>query len=236
MDSAALEEQGIQERAVVLLAPTGGGKTTLARELKKRLGRAVIVSAHESWRESYFAVLSSILQALGERVPHNARKAEAALLAHLTESKVTLIFDEQDFFGRSALNLIRQILNETRAAVVMHMLPQTWDRIVRDGGEYAAQFCRRCCVVTKAPALTDKEALPFLRESLPDAPEADLREAAKVLAREANIFGSISLLSSVAESLSRLKPEAGQSLAQLAATVAKYYQTRRQLSHNIAAA
>jgi hypothetical protein len=236
LNAAAMEEQKNQERGVVFLAPTGGGKSTLARHLKSKIGRAHIISAAGSWRTSYFAVLSSILVTLGQKVPVSARLAEASLLKHLNDNKLTLIFDEQDMFGRDALNLIRQLLNETRASVVMLMVPETWDRLVRHGGEYASQLCRRCSTVVKAPPLAQKDAMAFLKESLPDTPLEALKEAAKVLVSAANKFGGFSLLDNAAAALGDITLDPGETLAGKAAQVAQFYQQRHQTSLNIASA
>lgn len=236
LQASAMEESGIQERGVVFLAPTGWGKTVLARHLKKRIGRATIISAHGSWRTSYFAVLSSILTNLGQAVPVSARLAELALFKHLNDNKLTLIFDEQDLLGRDALNLIRALLNETRTTVVLLMIPATWDGLVRKGGDYAAQLCRRCNTVVKCPAITPKQAAVFLSKSLPGAPEHAIAAAAKTLAQEANIFGGFSLLHNCAEALADLPLGPDETLAQKAAEVAAFYRQRHQTAANISSA
>lgn len=236
LQASAMEEQGIQERGVVFLAQTGHGKTVLARHLKKRIGRATIISARGSWRSSLFAVLSSILTALGQPVPPSARLAELALFKHLNDNKLTLIFDEQDLLGRDALNLIRALLNETRTTVVLLMIPATWDGLVRNGGDYAAQLCRRCNAVVKCPAITPKQAAVFLAKSLPGTPDHAIAETAKVLAREANLFGGFSLLDNCSAALRDLPLSPGETLAEKAAQVARFYRQRHQSSDCISAA
>lgn len=243
LNAAAMEESGIQERGVAFLAGTGGGKTFLARWLKKRLGRAAIVEANGSWRTSQFAVLHSLLRALGQPVPQSTLKAESALLDYLTENKIFLILDEQDLLGRDALNLIRALLNKTRTTVIALMVPETWDRIVRgqtggrkkegSGDEYSAQLCRRFFSVSKAPSLRPSQAMEFLQEQMPTLSKADLQDTAAELARQANIFGGISLLDNCAVALAGLDLPEGKPLAELAGEVAAHYRKRNQTSLNI---
>ncbi len=236
LNAAAAEEAGVQERAVVFIAKTGGGKTTVARHLREKIGRAVIISASVSWRSGLYSVLSSFLLALGQPVPLTARAAELALMTFLTSNKITLILDEQDFFGRDALNLVRQILNGTRASVILLMIPETWDRLVRQGGEYGSQFCRRCATIVKAPDLTHREALTFLRESMRGVPDSDLKPAAMTLAISANKFGGFSLLDNCSAALAQIPLGTGETLESKADQLATHYQQRHQTTMNVSAA
>ena len=236
MNAAAAEEAGVQERAVVFIAKTGCGKTTLARHLVEKVGRAVIISASVSWRSGLYSVLSSFLLALGQPVPLTSRAAEVALMTFLTQNKITLILDEQDFFGRDALNLVRQILNGTRASVILLMIPETWDRLVRQGGEYGSQFCRRCATIVKAPDLTHREALTFLRETLRGHSDSDLKPAAMALAISANKFGGFSLLDNCSAALGQIPLGAGETLESKASQLATHYQQRHQTTLNVSPA
>lgn len=235
-NAGARESKGSQERGVAFISPTGGGKTFLARWIKEQVGRAVIVTAKGSWRTSYYAILDSVLTALGRAVPASSRLAEKDLFRHLQENKLTLIFDEQDLFGRDALNLIRALLNETRTTVLCLMIPETWDRLVRHGGEYGKQFCRRFPDMIKQPGIEPETARPYLEEFLPDQPAPVIKELAAVLAAEANKFGSLSLVDSVALALSRIPLQPGQTLPDAARELSKIYRRRNQFSLNIQAA
>ncbi len=115
----------------------------------------------------------------------------------------------------------------------MLMVPQTWDRMVKDGGEYAAQLCRRCAILKQSPILTEKDAMVFLTESLPGEPVEDLRPAAKILASEANKFGALSLLSVAAQAMANRPLLPGQTYAEHATNVAAGYRARHQLSISI---
>jgi len=228
--------EGSEERGGVVIAPTGGGKTMLANHLVSAVGRVRIIRARGSWRGSYFAVVASFLEQLGLSVPRTARLAEVALFSYLNANKLTLILDEQDLLGRDALNLIRAIMNETRATVVCLFIPETWDRIVKDGGEYAKQFCRRCKFQVKVPPVSAADAVLFLTENKLDMEPADRAETAAVLAREANVFGWLSLLENVTRAMAEIPLNAGQTRAEQAGVFCAFYRKRHGLSLSLATA
>lgn len=228
--------EGSEERAVVVVAPTGGGKTMLANHLVSVVGRARIIRAMGSWRGSYFAVVASFLKQLGQPVPRTARAAETGLFDYLNAEKLTLILDEQDLLGRDALNLVRAILNGTRTTVVLLFVPPTWDRMVREGGEYAEQFCRRCKLLVKVPPVNASDALLFLTENKVEADPDDLTETAQVLARESNIFGRLSLLENVAAALAEVDLDPGKTRTAQAELFCAFYRKRHQLSLSLATA
>lgn len=133
-------------RITVYLAPTGGGKTTLANLISRAYGRsAIMVEATESWRGSYLAACNTILAAAGQPSAHkSSRLAESALLDFFIDHPGVLVIDEAHYFGPETINLIKAIVNRAQASrVLMFAIPELWDRMNKASWQESAQVRRR---------------------------------------------------------------------------------------------
>jgi type II secretory pathway predicted ATPase ExeA len=187
-----------QNRFVVFLAPSGGGKTTLARKLLETyLGGAVLVEATETWRTSYFSAVLAVLEAMGESTDFpNVRAAETHLLDKLTVTPRILVIDEGHYLGPAALNLLKAVLNRTQTRVVLLAIPELFARMQQRGYEEAQQLRRRTFAKIVVPEVTLGDCRLFLAEKMPGycGLKADEKRAVELACDAANKFGRFDTL------------------------------------------
>ena len=179
-------------RLVVYLAPTGGGKTALARNLKIQHD-GLLVEGRESWRRSYMAALCDIAAVAGVReletlMTRGEHAIETALLERLNKQRQVLLIDEGEYFGPRTINLCKFMLNQTPTVVVIFAIPQLYDWWQRTAWEQAAQLNRRAeAIVHAGPVTADDVRVFLLGEKITLG--SDSRAAAAELATAANSFG-----------------------------------------------
>lgn len=161
-----------QNRFVVFLAPTGGGKTTLARALGEEYMSAVVrVEATEAWRKSYFASGAAIARGAGLPAQYAATQGPAKMEADLldlfsTEGRI-LVVDEGHYCGPAALNLLKFLLNRTTCRVVLLAIPELWQRMEKGAFKEVEQLRRRTAAKVVLGTITLEEAAEFLTARLP---------------------------------------------------------------------
>ncbi len=153
----ALDEPGIS-RLVLITGGTGAGKSTILDLLDRHPITKNItyrVEATEAWRESTNELLGALLTEVGafERAtddaaaksPTNALPlSPGARLRKLVERingrRVILSIDESHHIGPAGYNIVKTIINQTRAVVVMTAMPELIARINRASHAEAAQL------------------------------------------------------------------------------------------------
>lgn len=181
-----------QNRLVVYLSPSGGGKTTLARKLSDTYpGAAVIVEATETWRSSYFNALASVGEALGLEKLGHPRALEAVIIEHLSRSSRVIIIDEGHYCGPQSLNMLKAILNKTSARVVLCAIPQLWSRMEESAYEEVLQLRRRTAAKIIVPEVSRADARAFMNARIPDFASigAHEKDAIALVVTAANRFG-----------------------------------------------
>lgn len=194
LDAVKVAQAEPRDRLAVLLAPTGGGKSTVVSALQERYAaRVVAVEATESWRESYLAATLAITTALRvKEVASNKRQAEAALLAHLKEKPCILVIDEAHYFGPSTINLVKAIANQTTCTLVLLAIPALWARLKRAAWEEAEQIRSRTAATIEVREVGEKDLDSFVTDRLAGAKEqlkSDWKEALTDIGESANRFG-----------------------------------------------
>ncbi|MBI5689277.1 MAG: hypothetical protein HZC55_04210 [Verrucomicrobia bacterium] len=182
-----------QNRLVMFLAPSGGGKTTLARKLQEVYrGAFVAIEATETWRGSYFNAAADVAEALGiTEAFTNPRAVEKAVFDALTTTPRIIGIDEGHYCGPQALNFVKAILNNTPSRVVILSIPQLWARMEEKAFEEAKQLRRRTHAKIVVERVEASDARRFLAARLPgyDARAADEREVVGACVAAANAFG-----------------------------------------------
>lgn len=206
-----------RDRLVVVLAPTGGGKTTVAAHLSATHTGTVVVEASETWRSSYLAACHALLRGLGvDDRPTGTRAAESLLLHTLAEKPKLLIIDEGHYFGPATINLVKAILNQTRSTVVLLAIPALWARMKRSAWEEAEQLRSRTCAVVECRELRDADVSLYLRSALGEAWGAltaeEARDSSRAVREVANGFG---LMATVARIAKEIADELGDSKARV---------------------
>lgn len=186
-----------QNRFVAFLAPSGGGKTTVARAIEETyLQAATRVEASESWRKSYFAAGVTVARACGFTanypVTQGPAKVEADLQGYFAKEGSVLVIDEGHYCGPAALNLIKFLLNRTSCRIVLLAIPELWERMEKAAYKEVEQLRRRTAAKIVFAKLELSPVKQFLKSRLAgfsDLEAKDAGEIANVCATEANRFG-----------------------------------------------
>jgi DNA transposition AAA+ family ATPase len=181
-----------QNRLVVYLAPSGGGKSALTRKLREvYLAAAVVVEATESWRKSYFNSLAAVAEALGLEKAGHPRALETIIVDYLSNTSRILCIDEGHYCGPESLNMLKMLLNKTGTRVVLCAIPQLWRRMEEAAYEEVLQLRRRTAAKIIVNEVSRSDARAFLHARVPDFTsigDAE-KEAVALVCTAANRFG-----------------------------------------------
>lgn len=197
--TAKLKDPQDANRLVVFLAPTGGGKTTLARQLKIQHD-GVLVEARESWRKSYYGALCDIALAAGvaeSEMGGGERAMEQALLKRLRTNRRVLIIDEGEYFGPRTINLLKLILNQTETVIVLMAIPSLYEWWQKKSWEQAKQLNRRGCAIVGADLVHPTDVDLFLSGAGFTVRESERTDIRAQIAKAANEFGRYDLVDRV---------------------------------------
>lgn len=192
-----------ENRLVVNIAPTGGGKSRLCNEVAK-VQTTTIVRASRAWHSSYYFAALDVARSLGA-VGHfgSAGEARIGMLDQLRELKRVLAIDEGNYFGPKSIDMLKDILNETDSAVLLCLTRTHWLNMKRYWSSFD-QVQRRIHKVFELEKIAPSEVLPFLADA---GLNGDAKEASVVLAEAANLFGHFDTIQRV---IKRLQERAGE--------------------------
>lgn len=205
----------VRDRCVVILAPTGGGKSTIADFLHEQYGdKVVCCEASETWRSSYIAAIHGVLDALGEKnLPHSARLSERALVQRLKKTPKTLVIDEGHYFGPATINLVKLILNATKCHVVILAIEKLWKDMASDAWKEAEQIQSRTCDLTIHDCVAEEDIDTYFSHHLNGAWSGlNAEEKSRVthrVALAANQFGQLNTVARIAKELNLAGGRAG---------------------------
>lgn len=140
--AGVLRASGLQ-RAVIVTAPSGMGKSTAARLVRAKLGsRAVEAVADPSWSKPS-AMLAGLARALGHREPPTG---EAALLdcvvGQLCAGRKLLMVDEAHHLSGRTINYLIALINRTPGEFVLLSIPTLWRKLEQQSWEECRQLTR----------------------------------------------------------------------------------------------
>lgn len=211
--AAALEasDRGGENKLVVYVAPSGGGKTTVGKQLVTAEGfNAVMITGRPSWASSYFPALMAVAKALGVSDGlRTASEAEAAVLEKMSKDKGLLVVNEVELLCRQVRHLFRCILNETEWAVVLLVTPQGYRYLAEKPSSDSAQLLRRCESIITASEITPAQVQKFLEGRWPL--DQALRAGSIEIAKAANAFGAFDFIVRVVELLADAMHGTGES-------------------------
>ena len=185
---------------VVILAPTGAGKTEIGRHLQSK--GAVYVEGRQSWQSSYKAFCADVCAAAGRPIRwryYSERDAEIEMLAALRSRDGVLYIDEANTLGRSTANAIKLIANQTGYAVVLAAIPEMWDRFILGAENEVRQVVNRCQPILRHSTLTAADVTPFLQRTA--LAVDDIAAATTLTLQAANSFGALKTVASLIDSL-----------------------------------
>jgi type II secretory pathway predicted ATPase ExeA len=209
-DAVKLADREPNNRLVVYLAPTGGGKSTLAHRLGELYpGGVVLAEATEPWRRSYFAAARDLARAAGVKEDLNgATQAQDALIEHLRTTRQRVVIDEAHYLGPSTLNLLKAILNLTPSTVIVLAIPELWKRMESAAWKEAEQLKRRTAAKIEVPGLTAPDVGVFLKDRLPGCESAkDWKGIVADCLEAANRFGLLDTLERVSDLVREQAPK-----------------------------
>ncbi|MDE2098206.1 MAG: AAA family ATPase [Patescibacteria group bacterium] len=192
------------ERLIKYLAPTGGGKTYLAKYLLAQKNNLRVVESRDAWRRSYYTFLSDICRACkvtlaGENRPSAIEDLLIpALCAKEDYQSIVLCIDEGEFFGREALNGLKLLLNKTRVVPVICAIPEAHEKWNRYFPMEADQIARRTRGVFELSVISVNDCAKFF----PEKQFKDAKVSISYIAEKASMFGAYSLIRRVFRNLS----------------------------------
>jgi hypothetical protein len=140
--AGAIPQTG-QTRLVVIEGPTGSGKTSALRLAAKRYaGNVAMVEATEGWN-SLNAALGDILRAVAphaEEVPSGNAERLKTLVAALRARRLTILIDEGHHMTASTLNVLKTLINQTPAVIIIAGIDTLWRKLTNRSWEEAKQL------------------------------------------------------------------------------------------------
>ncbi len=198
----ATAERGGENKLVIYVAPSGGGKTRAALQLTREGFKARMVTARPSWSRSYFPALLAIARCLdmGDdyRVAHHVERDVLKAMEPRSERGV-LIINEFEMVCKPMQDFLRSILNETSWAILILITPEGYRKLLRRGGGGIEQLMRRCEAVIESSEVTGPQVQAFFEQHWPLTPE--LKTAALEVAQEAQRFGGFDCICCVIDYL-----------------------------------
>lgn len=195
-------------RVVVLLAPTGAGKSTVGEALAAR--GAIYMEGRQSWKRSYKAFCADVARAAGRpmKVRHyTEHDAEERMLQALRSRDVILYIDEANALGPESVNAIKMIVNTTGTVVLIAAVPGTWDKLCGGAEDEVAQLVNRCQPILRYKGLTDEDARLFLSRS--SLSSAEINNCINQVVQASNEFGAFKTIVALMDELKGIeKPTA----------------------------
>jgi energy-coupling factor transporter ATP-binding protein EcfA2 len=144
-------------RLVLITGPTGAGKSTLLDVLQQNRNTAHVcyrVEATEAWRESTNELLGALLMEIGTGrdteekngasttlgLPSGPGARLRKIVERVGERRIIICIDEAHHIGPAGYNIVKSIINQTRAVVVMTAIPDLILRINRASHAEASQL------------------------------------------------------------------------------------------------
>jgi len=136
-----------EHKLVIVSGAWGAGKSVTGEMIRREHGGHYI-HARPSWAGSYLRALLGLAQGIGLGTGYRSvGEAESAVISALAASPALLVIDEANHFSRDALNCLKTILNETRAAICLLTLPGHLARIAAPAAEETRQLLRRAVAI-----------------------------------------------------------------------------------------
>lgn len=190
-------------RVVVLLAPTGAGKSTVGEALSAR--GAIYMEGRQSWKRSYKAFCADVARAAGRPMKvkrYTEHDGEERMLQALRSRDVVLYLDEANALGPESVNAIKMIVNTTGTVVLIAAVPGTWDKLCGGAEDEVAQLINRCQPILRYKGLSPTDALPFLSRS--DLSSTEIDKCINQVVEASNEFGAFKTIVALLDELKEI--------------------------------
>lgn len=213
IDRAKAKGVSSEERLIIYVAPTRGGKTwTCDRLMSAGIG-TWRVSGSPSWRSSYMALLHGLSVELKLPTARTCHALEGIVLDYLRNQSGVMLIEEIQMLSRDGKSFLKMLLNETPITLVLCMTPGFHRLMLRDDGEDLKQLLGRAEATILADKITPTHVLALSPSPWPD------EEGPQVIANTANDLGGLSAVTRMLAYIARR----GAPTAQLALNAAKAY-------------
>lgn len=204
-------QQTDNTRLVLVTSRSGGGKTTFKEALKlnpRFRNNLYDVEATEAWRSKTNGLLGALLEAVLINRAKADEKEESSraslvksiqgtearlikLIERINGSKIILVIDEAHHLGPEGFNLVKTIINQTRAVVILLAHPDLLNRINRNSYAETSQLWQnRLYECIKLPAPVSGDVMEFLkRRGVKFASEKVVSEASASISKESDTHG-----------------------------------------------
>lgn len=142
-----LQSRTTDRRCAMLVGVQGTGKTMALRHVQ-RVNRfsPVFISANETWKDSRMRISIALAQAIHSPIAPSAAATFQNCLDALKSNPLTLLIDEAHEGGVLLMKLVKTIINDTQARVMLAVYPTAWGRLINgasDAYAEAQQLLRR---------------------------------------------------------------------------------------------
>lgn len=197
----------VRDRLCVILTPTGGGKSTIAKAVKMKFTNSVIVEATETWRKSYIASMQAIGLSLGlTNMSSCSRLAEHELFSELKLHQRIIIIDEGNYFGKESLNLVKAILNKTECIVLILAMPELWQVMKKKTMSETAQLRTRTVSFVELTSITATDVETLLTKNVGDLSKLNGSKS-KCISMVTNAANSFGLYNTVMKIIDEIKKD-----------------------------
>ena len=135
-----LQGTDTDRRCVWIIGTTGTGKTWALRKIAQdNRTDAAYLSANETWKDSRMQIARGFALALGCAEGLSAAGTFRNVLEHLKGHPITLCVDEMHEGGVLLMKLVKSIINETRAKLMLGIYPTAWSRLLNGSTDATAE-------------------------------------------------------------------------------------------------
>ena len=223
-----LFSSGGNARVLVLLGPSGIGKTTALRTVAERYGRRVAwVEACDVWRDNAGALLGAVIAALGTVPPVGATARLEACVALLQATRRCVVVDEAHHLGPHCLGAVKALVNQTPGEIVLSAIPTLWKRLETSAYEEARQVTTNRLAERIVLELTEADCARYFVRAVPGATDKTAKQAARIIVPMAARLGNFAFVRDVCRSARRLAADGAEVTPQIVADAAGEAARRR---------
>lgn len=185
-------EKGIA-RVIFVLGPTGAGKTSARKLLIEKFGqRLITIEANVAWNDSPQAMLGSLLAQFGKKDVPFVDRLNAAI-EQLSRSRRCLCIEEAHHLGPRCLNLVKTLVNQTPAEIILIAIDTLWKKLETRVYEEATQLTgnRHADTINLGKSVRESDVRKLLERRMPtfENGNGEMKQAVRLVTEKANAGG-----------------------------------------------
>lgn len=191
-----------EERLIVYVAPTRGGKTWMKQKLVEEKLVNWEISGLPSWRRSYTAILLAFADMFGVSAVKRgtAHIIETLVLKKARTMSGVVWLEEVQAICQEGQEFVKNLLNQTTLTIIISLTPRAHQDITELAGDEESQLLSRCEATLKAALVSPA----FITAVAPDLWKKRHQPAQlQAIADAANERGAMSLVREVCQTLAK---------------------------------